>query len=129
MAGSTFNPHDLVPNSSRPQRAPRIRGSPAANAQDGGSIDNNHILYNLTGYHAPYLQNFEELPSGASLSPSLPLLQHDNYLQTLLNEDQERAIEALAGVPGDVVAQRLALLRSDHESRSMCMVMLLETNY
>ncbi len=119
-----FNPHDLIPNPLRPRRPQRRRVSPAAHHHLGGSIDNDHLLYNLTGYQAPYLQNFEELPPGASLSPNLPDLQDDTYPQTPFNEEQHMAIEALVDVPDDVVMHQLALIRSDHESRSMCMMLL-----
>lgn len=95
--------------------------SPATNSQDGGSIDNNHLLYNLTGYEAPYLQNSEELHSGAPLSPDIPIPQDDTYRRTLFNEEQHKAIQALVDVPDDIVVQQLALIRSDHESRSTCM--------
>lgn len=122
-----FNPHDIIPNPLRPPRPQRRQVSPDANQRLGGSIDNDHLLYNLTGYQAPYLQNFEELPpqaSHASFSPNLPNLQDDTYPQTLFNQEQQKAIEALVDVPDHVVMHQLALIRSDHESRSMCMMLL-----
>lgn len=118
-----FKPNDLIPNSLRPRRPSRKQASSAPNPHLGGSIDNDHLLYNLTGYQAPYLRSFEELPPGASLSPNLPNQQDDTYPQTLFNEEQQKAIEALVDVPDDVLVQHLALIRSNHKSGSMCMML------
>ena len=116
MAGATFNPRDLVPNSLRSR--PRTKSRASLAAQRGGRINHNLPLHNLTAYQASFLQSFEELPSTASLPSNLPIPQDDGYRLMLFNEDHQRAIQALSGLPDDVVLQQLALNRSDRSSRS-----------
>ncbi len=123
MAGSIFNPLDLVPNSLRSRQSPKTRASLAATAQHGGRINNNLPPHNLTAYQASFLQSFEELPSPETCSSHLPIPQDDTYQQMLFNEDQQRAIQALSDVPDDLVLQQLALTRSGrshHSGKFIC---------
>lgn len=119
-----FNPHDLLPNSLPSGRLPSSRASPAENSQHGGSINNDHLLYELTGYPVPYLENFGTLHSRASLSHDVTIPQNDTYQHTLSREGQQMAIHTSVDVPDDVVVQQPAWIRPDHENRSMCMAVL-----